>query len=180
MSFYLCLNHPIVSSLLEGWEDCDLGELSAAELVPDRLIAQGCLLTALLEAGATSSFLEGRTVWCISKFIKVHSLSHLDSLLHNCFGNSSSWILMSLSVWESFRIRGGKKHNSDHCCRSQLTLIFSLPTSKSRPLAHLMAQCRSCFLIKALVHLMLQVNKGVWKWCPHESLNIFFAPGVYL
>lgn len=95
---------------------------------------------------------------CISKFIKVHSLSHLDSLLQNCFGNSSSWILVSLSVWESFRTRGGKKHNSDHCCRSQLTLIFSLPTSKSRPpsaLAHLMAQCRSCFLIKALVHLML-------------------------
>ena len=148
LSFYLCLNHPIVSNPLEGLEDCDLGELSAARLVPDRLIAQGCRLTAFLEAGATSSFLEGRTVWCISKFIKVHSLSHLDSLLHNRFGNSSSWILVSLSVWESFRISGGEKHNSDHCYRSQLTLIFSLPTSKPRALsalAHLMAQCRSCF-----------------------------------
>lgn len=158
VSFYLCLNHPIVSNPLEGLKDCDLGELSAAGLAPDRLITQGCLLTALLEAGATSSFLEGRTVWCISKFIEVHSLSHLESLLQNCFGNSSSWILVSLSVWESFRTRGRKKHNSHHCCRSQLTLIFSLPTSKSRPLsalAHLMAQCRSCFLIKALVYLML-------------------------
>ena len=90
--FSLCLNqlldgepHPIGSKPQEG---CDLGEVSVAELVPDGLTAECCLLTALLEAGTISSFLEGRTAWCISMFITVHSLSHLDPLLHSYLGTA--------------------------------------------------------------------------------------------
>lgn len=122
---------------------------------------------------------EGLYMGSISKFIKVHSLSHLDSLLQNCFGNSSSWILVSLSVWESFRTRGGKKHNSDHCCR--LNWHSSSPPQQSRPYFKLTSWHNvNPVFDQSTYSFNVVTEQGSMKVVPHESLNIFFAPGVYL